>query len=155
MAQILNILYRPNDQKPDGRFVRQSLETAELITGHGIKGDHKGGHHPDRQLNIISQEWLLDRDAEGYRTQPGQFGEQIIVKGVPLEGLEPGARLQIGSEATIELTKRRTGCDRLVANQGKSIEGIPGGIGYMAKVVSGGTIRLGDSVAVVQTADAI
>lgn len=151
MAQIVNIMYRPNDKRPDGRFERQPLDSAELIVGHGIKGDHKGGHHPDRHLNLISLEWLQERAAEGYRTQPGQFGEQIILAGLSLDGLKSGALLQLGSEATIEITNRRTGCDRLAANQGKPIGKIPGGIGLMARVLVGGTIRQGDNVQVVQS----
>jgi len=89
----------------------------------------------------------------GYRTEPGQFGEQIIVTGLAVESLAPGVCLQLGSEARIEITKPRTGCERLEAAQGTSIQGL-GPIGVLAKVIAGGTIRVGDPVTVLATASA-
>ena len=100
-----------------------------------------------RQLNILSHEWLLTQHPKGYKTQPGQFGEQIILAGLAVESLEPGARLQLGSEAQIEIAKLRMPCERLQAAQGKSIEDL-GPVGKLAKVIIGGLIRVGDEVTI-------
>ena len=153
MAQIYSIVYQPKDKAyEEGRtedFIRLHLKEAMLIANYGIVGDHKAGRHPDRQLNILSYEWLQQRQQEGYRTEPGQFGEQLIIKGLPASGVEDGSQMRLGSEAIVEITKARTGCDRLQAVQTKPIKNISGGIGLMAKVITGGMIGVGDEVKIV------
>jgi MOSC domain-containing protein YiiM len=128
------------------RYLRFPIQAGYLIAGHGLQGDQKAGHHPNRQLNLLSYEWLEGLKSKGYRTGPGDFGEQLIVQGIPLEGLQPGDRLQLGAEARIEITKPRTGCSRLEAAQGQSLEGLGGAVGQLARVISGGEIRVGDPV---------
>ena len=157
MPNIFSIVYHPLDQEyqdREGDYIRHPLKNAQLIAGRGIEGDQKAGHNPDRNLNLISLEWLEALEPQGYKTAPGQFGEQIIVQGLAVETLEPGARLLLGSEAVIEVTKLRTGCERLEAAQGKKVKGVLGPLGAMAKVITGGAIQVGDPVAVQETATA-
>ena len=149
MAEICNILFQPLDRPSQARnesFIREPRREAMLIVGHGIEGDAKAGHHPDRQLNLLSREWLERVERLGYQITPGSFGEQLIVEGVDFEELGPGVRLKLGPEACIEITKPRTGCSRLEAAQERSVEAIGGEIGLMAKVLVGGRIAEGDSV---------
>jgi MOSC domain-containing protein YiiM len=149
MASIRSIVYHPLDREYENRagdYIRVPLERAALVAGHGIDGDQKAGHHPDRHLNLISQEWLDSIQPKGYKTAPGQFGEQIIVSGLAMEALQAGDRLQLGAEVIIEISKLRTGCERLEAAQGRTIQGL-GPLGAMARVVTGGAIAVGDTVA--------
>jgi MOSC domain-containing protein YiiM len=148
MAQIISIVYQPegresNERQPD--YLRIPLQEATLIAGYGIQGDQKGGHHPDRQLNLLSNEWLQKIGQQGYRNHPGEFGEQIIVQGLELEELVPGDRLQLGEEAVVEISKGRAGCDRLQAAQPLPVKEL-GSIGMLARVIRGGEIRTGDPV---------
>ena len=148
MAQIYSIVYQPEDSpflESQPNYVRIPLEEATLIAGHGIQGDQKAGHHPDRQLNLLSFEWLQKVGKQGYRTKPGEFGEQIILTGVVLDALNPGARMRLGSQAVVEIVKPRTGCDRLQAAQPMPVKDL-GSVGMMARVVQGGEIRTGDAV---------
>ena len=154
MPTIHSIVYQPVGQEYTGPikdYNRVPAEQAHLVAGHGIAGDQKAGHHPARQINLLSREWLQRLAPVGYRTEPGQFGEQIVVSGLAVESLAPGVCLQLGSEARIEITKARTGCERLEAAQGLTIQGL-GSIGVLAKVVTGGTIRVGDPVTVLASA---
>ena len=156
MPQITSIVYQPRDQQyAEGAvdFMRLPLESAELMAGHGIRGDRKAGHHPDRQLNLLSTGWLAMAAAKGYRAAPGQFGEQLILDGIDLVTLPPGTRLQLGDAAVLEIVKGRTGCTRLEAAQGRTIAGL-GPIGVLARVITGGPIRVGDPVAVLEPAAA-
>lgn len=150
MGKIYSIVYHPQDEARDhGRqdYLRLPLQTADLVAGHGIDGDQKAGRHPGRQLNILSYEWLQALEPQGYRTAPGQFGEQLIVQDFPLMELEPGDRLQLGDHAVIEITKPRTGCDRLErAQRGKPVVGHLGPLGMLAKVIRSGPIHVGDPV---------
>lgn len=144
MSVIHSIVYKPLHQTEDKNskdYLRVPARQVRLVANHGVEGDQKAGHHPDRQLNLLSQEWLEAIQPRGYKIEPGQFGEQIIISGLTVETLQPGARLQLGKEACIEVTKARTGCSRLEAAQGKSIECL-GALGVMAKVITGGRLLL-------------
>jgi molybdopterin adenylyltransferase len=159
MAQIKSIVYQPDDQVyEDGRFdtfIRLPVKTAELIADHGIRGDHKAGRNRQRQLNLLSVDWLKVQQQKGYRIEPGSFGEQLIVQGIDLEALKPGTRLQLGNKAIIEITKPRTGCERLDAAQGDTGYFAEKEIGMMATVITGGTIQVGDVVTYVRIATPI
>jgi len=150
MATIFSIVYQPEDKKYEERhgddFIRDPLTKANLIANHGLEGDAKAGRQPSRQLNILSLDWLNEIKELGYATQPGQFGEQIIIRDLDVNALKPGTQLQIGSTAVVEISKPRTGCIRLEAAQGRSNDAFGGLVGQMAKVLTGGEIQVGDTV---------
>src|SRR5262245_28402388 len=101
MAKLVSIVYKPKDQpQPDGRFLRVPLQSAELVEGHGIEDDTKGGT-PGRHLNIMVAENLADLEATGFNTRPGAMGEQLIIEGLILESLPQGTRVQIGQSAIV------------------------------------------------------
>ncbi len=141
----------PSEQVEPYRYSREPVEGLQLIAGHGIEGDLKAGHHPDRHLNIMSFETLESLRAEGFRTSPGEMGEQVIVSELLIDSLTPGTRLQFGNEAEIEITKPRTGCDWFELVQGKSPKLAANRMGMMAKVVKSGRVNVGDSVRVLET----
>jgi MOSC domain-containing protein YiiM len=154
MSQIISIAYQPLGCRYTNRlgdYIRVPVDAATLLADHGIDGDQKAGHSKTRQVNLLSAEWLAARAAEGYRAEPGHFGEQLIVDGLAVETLSPGTLLAVGPQAILSITKGRTGCDRLEAAQGKSIAGL-GPIGALARVVVGGPIRVGDAVRVLEAA---
>ena len=153
MASIHSIVYQPTNQEYDERldqFMRIPIDEAELIEGHGMRGDAKSGHNPNRQLNLISTAWVQGMGDIGYKTKPGEFGEQMVLDGLAVEDLQPGDRLQLGSAARIEITKARTGCSRLELVQGQIDENAMISIGMLAKVIASGTIRVGDEVRVLE-----
>jgi MOSC domain-containing protein YiiM len=148
MGSIYSIVYQPIDREYRNRsedFIRVPVQQANLIAGHGIEGDRKAGRHAQRQINLLSREWLLGLKNVGYRIEPGQFGEQITLVGIDLEHMKFGERLQLGATASIEITQARNPCGRLEVAQPLAFEGLKW-IGVMATVVTGGTIRVGDPV---------
>ncbi len=148
-AEIVSIVYQP--VRPVGAplsFARVPLETANLIAGHGIEGDRKGGH-PRRQLNILSYETVQELAAEGFQVAPGALGEQIVIRGVDVAALASGERLQLG-DAVVEVVSLREPCERFEAAQNKPLEQAIGRVGVMARVVTGGAIRVGDPVRTLQ-----
>ena len=154
MSQIISIAYQPLDRRYTDRlgdYIRVPVDTATLVADHGIDGDQKAGHNKSRQVNLLSAEWLAARAAEGYRAEPGQFGEQIVVAGLAVETLPPGALLAVGPQAILSITKGRTGCERLQAVQPGPTARL-GPIGVLARVVMGGPIRVGDEVVVLEPA---
>lgn len=151
MATIVSITYSPTElpAKPKDAYTRVPLQTATLVEHYGIEGDRKGGS-PKRQLNVMSQENLRDLSENGFTIAPGQMGEQIIVEGLDLSTLATGERLQLGADAIIEITDRRNGCARFEHIQGRAPTEAKGLLGIMAKVITGGTIKVGDAAIVVQ-----
>lgn len=145
MAEIASIAYKPQDVKPAAKFAREPLDSAVLIAGYGIDGDRKGGH-PRRQLNIISYETALALQSEGFTTEPGALGEQITLKGLDVSTLDNGDQIRLGESAVIEIVGVREPCERFEAAQGKAKEAAVGRVGVMARVISGGSIRVGDPV---------
>lgn len=148
-ASIASIVYTPKtvERHPKDHFARQPLESAQLVANFGIEHDLKGGH-PKRQLNVMCAEKLAALNAEGFKTAPGELGEQIIVKNLDIEALPSGTHVQIGSEAVIEIVELRNGCDRFESIQGKPRGDAAKRLGIIARVIQSGTIQVGDPVAV-------
>jgi MOSC domain-containing protein YiiM len=150
MTQIASIVYKPIGQpQPEHEYLRVDLEEAKLVAGYGIEGDAKGGN-PKRQLNIMSYETLTNLRGQGFYTEPGQMGEQIVIHQLDVDNLATGTQLQIGPEAVIEVLEQRNGCERFESHQGKSLAQVKGQMGVMAKVITSGPIHVGDPVKVLK-----
>lgn len=147
MISVTSIVYKPEGTvpNPESQYLRVPVNFANLIEGYGIEGDRKGGH-PKRNLNIMSFETLEKLHEEGFKTQPGEMGEQLVIQGLDVDKLKAGDRFQIGEQACIEVVNQRTGCDHFERIQGKTPRQAAGRMGIMAKVTTGGIINVGDTV---------
>src|SRR5262249_2747588 len=149
MATVVSIVHTPDgiDPHPPDRYARVPIDVAVLEAGRGIVTDRKGGR-PERQLNVMALETLAQLRTEGYRTAPGEMGEQIVVAGMDFGRLGGGTQVRLGDSAVIEVQKARAGCDRLRRIQGCEPAAVAGRLGVMARVMTGGTIRVGDDAEV-------
>ncbi len=142
---------------------REVLVTAELDTQIGLVGDNwhvrpskqtaDGSPHPLRQLNIMNARAAAAIAGDVELWPPA--GDQLYVDlhlG-PAE-LPPGTRLRIGT-AVVEVTEPpHRGCAKFTARYGKDamrFVNSPAGRavnarGICARVVVGGTIRVGDEI---------
>lgn len=148
MPQIQSIVYKPKKapHSPDA-YVRIPVDKVNLVVGKGIEGDQKGV--PNRQLNIMNADTLASLAGEGYKTAPGELGEQIVVSGLQIETLEKGTILEIGDGgAQIEIIKLREGCDRFAGIQNKT--DFSGRLGVLARVLTTGEIAVGSEIRVVE-----
>lgn len=153
MAKIVSITIQPLAEEYGERldyFIRVPRPEARLIAGHGIEGDRKAGRNRKRQINLLSQEWLAIQAAKGFKTAPGQFGEQLILAGLDFSTLKIGDRLIFDDAGSIEITQPRTGCGRLDLVQGRETAAEVGHIGLLAKVITNGLIQVGSVVTVLQ-----
>jgi MOSC domain-containing protein YiiM len=149
MAHVASIVYTPRDvevRRPQGHYARVAIERTRLVEFQGIDGDAKGGS-TDRQLNVMLAEMLAELGTEGFKAEPGEMGEQIILAGLDPALLVEGARLRLGS-AVIEVGIPRTGCARFELIQGKPRQVAKGRLGVLARVVIGGEVAVGDLVEV-------
>ncbi len=156
MPHVVSIAYRPADieQRPPDRYGRVAAERATLIEERGIDGDTKsrGGK---RQLNVMRAETVEGLRADGFRTEPGELGEQLVIAGLEEDALTTGARLRLGDTVVLEITEPRTPCGRFAHIQGKTIKEAWGRIGAMARVVCGGEVAVGAEVRREEAAEAL
>jgi hypothetical protein len=91
MGKIISIVHTPSgiDPRPPDHYARVPLEAATLEAGRGIVTDRKGSN-AERQLNVMALETLEQLRAEGFRTGPGQMGEQIARLDPAPSPLAPG-----------------------------------------------------------------
>lgn len=146
MSQLVSIVYKPEGAEPNAEgYTRIPLQAAQLVAGHGIEGDMKGGG-ATRHVNIMSKETMDALGEEGFLVQPGCLGEQLIVEGLDVNKLSAGSLLRLGAEAVLEIVEPRTGCGKFEKYQEKLRQEASGRLGMIAKVVASGAIALGDPV---------
>ena len=149
MGHVQSIAYTPENiaRAPADRYARVSNERAVLVAGRGIEGDVKA-RPGKRQLNVMLAEGVARLREDGYRTAPGELGEQLVIAELAECAVESGTRLRIGETAVVELGKLRTPCERFAGIQGSPASAAKGRIGFMARVLMGGEIGVGSPVVV-------
>lgn len=142
-----------------------------LVEGLGVEGDAHAGatvQHRSRiektpgapnlrQVHLLHAELHAELRSKGFELGAGQMGENITTRGVELLRLPVGARLRLGSEATVELTGLRNPCAQLNGlaeglmkavldhdAEGKLVRKA----GVMGVVVRSGVVRPGDPIVV-------
>jgi MOSC domain-containing protein YiiM len=120
------------------------------VTPAGVEGDkqknkkYHGG--PNRAVCLYSTE-LYDRlRSLGIDLVPGAVGENFTTTGIDLQRLAKGDRLQVGATCVIEITDVRIPCRNLKKWDADLPELIVGYSGWVARVISEGTVQPGDAV---------
>lgn len=132
-----------------------ALPEVRAIAGQGLEGDRycnqigSYSHHPgpDREVTLIEMEAIeaLERD---YQTtlDPKDSRRNIATRGVPLNHLI-GQAFTIG-DVKLEGIRFCEPCANLVKLTGKDVlRGLIHRGGLRARIVNGGTIRVGDAIA--------
>ena len=149
-------------------FSKLATGAIRLIENFGVEGDsHAGptdrhlyhikrfGHRPNlRQVHLIQAELFDEVALKGHVVRPGDLGENITTRNVPLLGLPTGTRLHLGPEAVIELTGLRNPCHQIEDFQAGLLKHVvetkPTGLvrkaGVMSVVLRGGEVRLDDAI---------
>jgi len=136
-----------------GGVPKHAVETARVTT-LGLEGDaHRNREHhggPERAICLFAMEAIRDLQAEGHPLVPGTLGENVTVEGLDWTAVQPGARLQLGDEVLLEITRYTTPCfnirpafrggDYSLVSQKRH----PGRSRVYARVVTTGTLRRGD-----------
>jgi MOSC domain-containing protein YiiM len=156
---------------PTGGIGKEPQREIRLIAGHGVDGDFHAGanikhrsraaRNPDapnlRQVHLIHAELHEELRALGIDVQPGQMGENITTRGLPILELTVGARLHLGDSAVVEITGLRNPCAQLNSIDGRLLEQVAQKLddgslyrkaGIMGVVLANGTVRAGDAIRV-------
>lgn len=119
------------------------------VTATGLEGDaHDHDKHdtPLQAICLISGEVLDALRDEGFNVGPGATGENLTVRGLDVEALEPGVRLHLSGGVQLEYTKKRKPCYVLDAIHADLKDAIRGRCGGYAKVITGGEVRPGETI---------
>lgn len=123
--------------------------------GHNDR-EHHGG--PERAVCLFAQERIDALVAEGHPIAPGSTGENVTVAGLDWDAVTPGARLRLGQDVLLEVTRYTTPCKTnerwfVGGNFNRIHQKLhPGWSRVYARVLAGGVIRPGDSVEILSTA---
>ena len=132
---------------------REPMETPEsvnVIAGLGIEGDR---HATDEGVRKARQVLLMDEETlEAFGLAHGEVRENITTSGIDLAAKPAGAKLALGDEVVLKITGPCAPCARMdEIRPGLRLE-LDGKRGILASVVRGGTIRVGDSIRVLEGA---
>ena len=134
--------------RPERRGPLQSVQEAEAVSGRGLAGDHFHGQGDGkRQVTLIQGEHL---DAVGSFLRwpcadPSLARRNIVVRGINLFSLQE-RRFRIGN-VILEHTGPCHPCSRMEENFGPGgYSAMRGHGGITARILEGGTIRVGDAV---------
>ena len=131
-----------------GGIPKLSVPVAQ-VTSSGLEGDahdHEKHNTPLQAICLINGEILDDLRAEGFDVGPGATGENLTVRGLDVEALEPGDLLRLSGGVQLEYTKKRKPCFVLDAIHEDLKDAIRGRCGGYAKVIEGGEIRPGETI---------
>jgi len=110
---------------------------------HGLDNCAHARPGSSRQVLLIDSETLQE-----FAVAPGALKENLTSAGLDIPGLKPGTRLRLG-EALLEITKLCTPCAFVDRVQPGLREKLPSRRGMLARVLEGGTIRVGDPIRIV------
>ena len=119
------------------------VQEATAISGLGLEGDRSAYEGNTRQVLFVDKEIL-----DGAGLVPGQVKENITVTGMNVSQIQPGQVFTIGDDVTLEAVGDCEACGKMDAIRMGLMDEIQGKRGMLAKVINGGSIKVGDSVTV-------
>ena len=119
------------------------VQEATAISGLGLEGDRSAYEGNTRQVLFVDKEIL-----DGAGLVPGQVKENITVTGMNVSQIQPGQVFTIGDNVTLEAVGDCEACGKMDAIRMGLMDEIQGKRGMLAKVINGGSIKVGDSVTV-------
>lgn len=139
-ARVVSIQICPGHRKPMNR-----VPSAEAMENAGLKDDRHALPDSSRQVLLIEKEILDDLGLS-----PGEVKENITTAGIGLMTLAHKARLLIGPDVILEITKACSPCSRMEEIRPGLLRELAGRRGMLARVLRSGTISVGDTVSALE-----
>ena len=117
------------------------VEEATAISAHGLEGDRSCNVRNARQVLVMDKETL-----DHFELVPGQIKENITTEGLDLSQAAPGNVFFVGEEVTMEIVGECEPCGKMDAIRMGLREALDHRRGILAMVISGGPIKVGDSI---------
>lgn len=121
------------------------IDNVSLVTDHGIENDgHAGPWH--RQVSFLASESINAAKERGLDVTYGDFAENIATSGIDWLSVPIGTCLRLGENAIVQITQIGKECHKKCAIYYQAGDCIMPREGIFAKVLAGGTIRVGDPI---------
>jgi len=127
---------------------KSNVDKALVIEDFGIEGDAHASSTWHRQVSLLAIESIGKMRAAGLDVGPGDFAENITTEGVDLVSLPIGTRLKIGGEVIGEVSQIGKKCHSRCAIYEQAGDCVMPKEGIFIKVLTGGWIKPGDAVEV-------
>lgn len=125
---------------------KNNIGSAKFLTGLGLDGDaHAGFEH--RQVSLLALESIDKMREKGLDVHPGDFAENLTIKGLELTALSVGSRLKVG-DVLLEVSQIGKECHRHCAIYYQAGDCVMPKEGIFAIVLSDGQITVGDTIKV-------
>ena len=123
------------------------VQRAAVIENHGIEGDaHAGTWH--RQISFLASESIRSAREKGLAVDFGDFAENVATEGIDWKVLAVGTRVKLGSSVVVEVSQIGKTCHKPCAIYYQAGDCIMPREGVFARVLQGGDIVCGDTVAI-------
>ena len=129
---------------------KKEIPEAELLPDHGIVGDAHAGAWI-RQVSLLGVESVktVQDKIDSFTLQNGAFAENILTEGICLFELPIGTVLRLGKTATGEVTQIGKECHHACIIKEKAGDCVMPREGIFIKILEGGKIFPGDTLAIV------
>lgn len=125
---------------------KKNVPSITLVDGVGVLGDAHAGPG-DRQISILLLESIQKMKDLGLDVSPGDFAENITLEGVHHLSVRVGTVIHLGESVELEVTVIGKTCHERCNIFYTVGDCVMPREGIFARVVSGGVVRPGDSVA--------
>ena len=122
------------------RLPMEEVPEVRALQDSGLEGCAHARTRSPRQVLLVDSETL-----ELMELSPGIIRENITTRGINVNGLDEGQRLQVGA-AQLEISMVCTPCDMLEKIRPGLRREIRGRRGMLCRVIAGGMIRQGDRI---------
>jgi MOSC domain-containing protein YiiM len=154
IKDLFNVFPRPGRVewigiRPERRSPVDVVQTVDVSEKKGLIGDHYSGQSGNRHVTLIQAEHLPVVAALTGRDEldPGIVRRNLVVSGINLLALKD-QQIEIG-EVALQVTGQCHPCSKMDTALGPGgYNAMRGHGGMTAKVIRGGTIRVGDTVVV-------
>jgi MOSC domain-containing protein YiiM len=115
-----------------------ALNEVEIIEDYGLKHDRKAQYGSKRQVLLVDETTLQHAGVPA-----GGLNENLAVRNMDVNMLEVGQQVRVG-DVVLEITMPCTVCGELEHIREGLKEELRGRRGVLARVLRGGTVRIGD-----------
>ena len=123
-----------------------------FLEDYGLEKDAHAARGIVRQVSLLAEGSIDKMRSLGLELNPGDFAENLTVRGMELFTLPVGTRLKVGEEVVLEISQIGKAC-----HKGCAIFQAVGACvmpkeGVFARVIRNGKIRTGDDIEIIKEA---
>jgi MOSC domain-containing protein YiiM len=125
---------------------KKAVAEGILREDYGLVGDAHADCCTHRQVSLLAMESIDKMRRLGFEVGPGDFAENLTIRGIELLSLPVGTRISIGKDILLDVTQIGKECHSGCAIYQEIGKCIMPKEGIFARVIQGGRVRAGDDI---------